>query len=111
MKSRPTRASPGSFSLGVTRSELVETLARKLALSGEQAEAAVSAVFAALARALKSGSRVEIRGVGSLWVKEYRAYVGRNPRTGTRIEVPPKRLVRFKPAKAMAARVNRAPLG
>jgi integration host factor subunit beta len=108
MKSSPARALPSSSSLGVTRSQLVETLARKLTLSGAQAEAAVSAVFAALASALENGARVEIRGVGSFWVKEYRAYVGRNPRTGTRVEVPPKRLVRFKPSKAMAVLVNRA---
>ena len=110
MKSLRARATPSPSSLAMTRSQLVETLARKLALSGQQAEAVVSAVFAALTGALKNGSRVEIRGLGSFSVRDYRGYVGRNPRSGTSIEVPSKRSARFKPAKALAARVNRAPL-
>jgi integration host factor subunit beta len=99
MKSLRPSSSPGSSSSGMTRSHLIETLARKLAVSRGLAEAVVSTVFEALARTLKNGSRVEIRGLGAFWVREYGGYVGRNPRTGAAIEVPPKRL-RFQARQA-----------
>jgi integration host factor subunit beta len=104
---RTVKTPSRSASSGLTRSRIVEIVARKLALSNGQAEMAVIAVFKEMASALTSGDRVEIRGLGSFSVKEYKAYVGRNPKTGTQVEVPPKRLVRFKPGQAMAARVNR----
>jgi len=56
---------------------------------------------------LKNGGRIEIRGFGSFTVREYDAYTGRNPKTGKRTEVRPKRLPFFKVGKELKERVNR----
>jgi integration host factor subunit beta len=54
-----------------------------------------------------SGGRIEIRGFGSFTVKEYEAYQGRNPKTGDKIAVPPKKLPFFKVGKELKERIDR----
>ena len=56
--------------------------------------------------ALKRGERIEIRGFGSFELRSYRPYEGRNPRTGVRVSVQPKRLPFFKVGKELKERVN-----
>ena len=65
-------------------------------------------VFGCLEQSMSRGEKIEIRGFGSFPVRGYRAYRGRNPRSGQVVEVKPKRLPRFKPSKEIAARVNGA---
>ena len=71
-----------------------------------RAEAIVNAIFDSMEQALKRGERIEIRGLGSFEVRSYKAYDGRNPRTGSRVEVKPKRLPFFKVGKELKERVN-----
>ena len=74
--------------------------------SRRDAEVMVNAVFESLAEALRRGERIEIRGFGSFEVRSYKAYEGRNPRTGDPVEVQPKRLPFFKVGKELRERVN-----
>jgi len=64
-----------------------------------RAEMAVDSVFEALKAAMKSGERIELRGFGVFVVKPRKSGIGRNPRTGAEVPIPPGKTVRFKPGK------------
>ncbi|MBN2494322.1 MAG: integration host factor subunit beta [Deltaproteobacteria bacterium] len=89
------------------KADLVATLARDQQLRLAEAKRAVDAVFSAMSRALVDGRGVEIRGFASFRVKHSGGYPGRNPRTGERIRVLPKRRVVFRPGAELRRRVNR----
>lgn len=90
----------------MTRSELVDTVARRQRVPRPTAERVVSEMFDAMREALLQGDRVEIRGFGSFKVQRYDGYTGRNPRTGAPIVVAPKVLPKFKVGKELRIRVN-----
>ena len=90
----------------MNKSELVEQVAERYGITKKQAETAVNSLFQAITNGLVEGKRIEIRGFGSFRSKYYEAYKGRNPRTGTPIEVPPKRLPAFKAGKELRERVD-----
>jgi integration host factor subunit beta len=90
----------------VTKSELIERISEKLKLPAGKAEAIVNCVFDSMVKALEQGEGIEIRGFGSFTVREYKAYEGRNPRTGETVHVAPKRLPFFKVGKDLRERVN-----
>jgi integration host factor subunit beta len=91
----------------MTRAELAEKLAARANLTHRQAEDAVRILFDAMTVALVDGDNVEIRGFGSLRCKHYRAYEGRNPRTGKVISVPEKRLPAFRTGRELKGRLQR----
>lgn len=91
----------------MNKSELVEALANENGLTYKRAEEIVNLIFDSMAEALSDGGRIEIRGFGSFVVKDYRSYMGRNPKTGEVIKVRPKRLPFFKVGKELRERVNR----
>jgi integration host factor subunit beta len=99
-----TRKEDGS----VTKSDLIETVAQKLHLPKGKAELIVNCVFDSMEESLKKGERIEIRGFGSFEIRHYKAYEGRNPRTGDPVGVHPKRLPFFKVGKELKERVNEA---
>jgi integration host factor subunit beta len=90
----------------MTRRELIAATAAGEGIPLKEAEQIVRTVFGAIEQALINRDRVEIRGFGSFKVKEYRGYRGRNPRTGTPIEVKEKRLPFFKVGKELKSRVT-----
>lgn len=90
----------------MTKSELIERISEKLKLPAGKAEAIVNQVFDSMIKALEQGEGIEIRGFGSFTVREYKAYEGRNPRTGETVHVAPKRLPFFKVGKDLRERVN-----
>jgi integration host factor subunit beta len=90
----------------VNRSELIEAVATRANLPKKQAETAVNTIFDSMTEALICGERVEIRGFGSFTNRYYGEYVGRNPKTGEPVSVPPKRLPFFKVGKDLRERVN-----
>ena len=94
--------------MSMTKSDLVEHLSTKLNLPKGRAEALVDCVFDTMERALRNGERIEIRGFGSFEIREYKAYEGRNPRTGATVEVKPKRLPFFKVGKELKERINQS---
>jgi integration host factor subunit beta len=90
----------------VTKSDLIERLSESLKLPKGKAEAVVNVMFDSMTTALERGERIEIRGFGSFEVRSYKAYEGRNPRTGEPVHVKPKRLPFFKVGKELRERVN-----
>ena len=86
--------------------ELIETLREETDLTKSDAKAVVKLFFNELSNALTKGDRIEIRGLCSFYVKEYKAYAGRNPKTGKPTQVKPKKLPFFKCGKELKVRVN-----
>jgi integration host factor subunit beta len=99
-----TRKEEGSM----TKSDLIEMVANKLHLPKGKAELIVNCIFDSMEDSLKKGERIEIRGFGSFEIRHYKAYEGRNPRTGDPVGVQPKRLPFFKVGKELKERVNAA---
>jgi integration host factor subunit beta len=91
----------------MNKSDLIEALAAKENLTEKLAGEIVNLIFVGFADTLKKGDRIEIRGFGSFIVREYKSYKGRNPRTGTKIDVRPKKLPFFKVGKDLKKRVDR----
>ena len=92
----------------MNKAELIEALRDETDLSTAKAEQVVDMLFDRMAEALANGDRVEIRGLCSIFVKEYQGYTGRNPKTGKPIQVPAKKLPFFKCGKRLKERVDYA---
>ena len=90
----------------MVKSELVETISSKCNISHALSEAAVNTFFDSIAEALVKEGRVEIRGFGAFTVRKYRAYSGRNPKTGEKITVPEKKLPFWKTGLELKQRVD-----
>ncbi|MBF0236827.1 MAG: integration host factor subunit beta [SAR324 cluster bacterium] len=90
----------------MNKSQLIEKLAEKNNNNLQLADKAVRIFFDNIKESLNSGERVEIRGFGSFILKKYEGYVGRNPKTGTKVEVSPKKLPVFRTGKDLKQRVN-----
>jgi len=90
----------------MTRADLVDELARVANLTKQESEAVVDTVFEAITVALVQGDKVEIRGFGSFRVRQRRARTGRNPKTGSRVDVPGKKVPFFKVGKELRELVN-----
>lgn len=90
----------------MTKSELIERVAQESGLTKGRAEMVVNCIFDSMTASLISGDGIEIRGFGSFTVRHYKAYEGRNPRTGDIVHVAPKRLPFFKVGKELRERVN-----
>ena len=86
--------------------ELIETLRNHSGLTKSEAKAVIKTFFGAIADALAKGDRVEIRGLCSFYVKKYKAYAGRNPKTGEPTQIKSKKLPFFKYGKELKERVN-----
>ena len=79
--------------------ELIDTLKKESGIAKTEATAVVELFFNSMSEALAKGDRVEIRGLCSFYVKEYKSYKGRNPSTGQSVQVAPKKLPFFKCGK------------
>jgi len=90
----------------MNKSDLIVALSKHADLTQRKSEEIVNLVFDTMSRTLVSGDRIEIRGFGSFMVKEYQGYTGRNPKTGTKIEVTDKRLPLFKTGKELREKVD-----
>ncbi|MBW1770770.1 MAG: integration host factor subunit beta [Deltaproteobacteria bacterium] len=90
----------------MNKAELVEALRKETDLSRVKAEQVVELFFDQMADALARGDRVEVRGLCSFHVKTYKAYIGRNPKTGNAIQVEPKKLPFFKCGRELRERVD-----
>ena len=86
--------------------ELIQALKDATDLTKPQAAAVVDIFFNEMAATLAKGERVEIRGLCSFYVKEYRSYIGRNPKTGEKVKIAPKKLPFFKVGKELKKRVG-----
>ena len=89
------------------RSELIARLAEENPdLKAEDLEKVVGVILDKIAEALADGDRVELRGFGAFSVRQRKARIGRNPRTGEAVEVEAKSVPFFRPGKELRARVN-----
>lgn len=90
----------------MNKSELIEMIAQRNSLGQQQSEEVVNLILGNMRHALRTGKRIEIRGFGSFTVKDYGSYWGRNPKTGEKIWVNPKRLPAFKVGKELKERLK-----
>ncbi len=86
--------------------DLIEALAKENSLTKAEASAVVNVFFGEMAEALAIGDRVEIRGLCSFYAKKYKAYTARNPKTGEKVEIAPKKLPFFKCGKELKNRID-----
>ena len=86
--------------------ELIAMLKKECRISRRKAVAIVDLFFESMSEALARGNRVEIRGLCSFYVKEYKSYTGRNPKTGEKVKILPKKLPFFKAGKELKERVD-----
>jgi len=91
----------------MNRRELIAALADEARLQDQEATAIVLTFFDMIRQSLIDGGRVEIRGLGSFKTKQYRAYKGRNPKSGASVAVKPKTLPVFRSGKDLKEQVNR----
>ena len=90
----------------MTKADLVEEVTRVTELPRKESEAVVETIFESIITALQSDDKIEIRGFGSFRTRERRGRSGRNPKTGAKVEVPPKKIPFFKPSKELKDYVN-----
>lgn len=90
----------------MTKSDLIRIVAQAQNLSHGHVQAMVDQVFACIAEALQRGERVEVRALGSFEVRHYGTFEGRNPRTGARVTVKPKRLPFFRANRKLRELLN-----
>ena len=93
----------------MTKADLVEEVVRVAELPRKESEEVVETIFESIIQALQSGDKIEIRGFGSFRTRQRRGRIGRNPKTGAKVEVPPKRIPFFKPSKELKDFVNGQP--
>ncbi|HEX5413705.1 MAG TPA: HU family DNA-binding protein [Terriglobia bacterium] len=90
----------------MTKADLIEDVARKTELSRKDSEVVVDTIFEGIVKSLRGGEKIEIRGFGSFRTRHRNSRVGRNPKTGERVEVPAKDIPYFKPSKELKDLVN-----
>ncbi len=90
----------------MTKAELIDKVAESASISRAEAEVVVKTVLDSIVEALHAGDKVELRGFGSFRLRARRARIGRNPKTGERVEVPAKSVPYFKPGKELREMLN-----
>jgi integration host factor subunit beta len=91
----------------MNKSDIISALAAKEKLTEKLATDIINLIFIGFADTLKKGGGIEFRGFGTFTVREYKAYTGRNPKTGRNIDVRPKKLPFFKVGKKLKEMVDR----
>lgn len=90
----------------MTKAELVEEVARAADLTKKDSEVIVETVFDSIIKSLNAGEKIELRGFGSFRVRQRDSRRGRNPKTGTPVDIPAKRVPYFKPGKELKELIN-----
>ena len=93
----------------MTKADLVEEVSRVVEVTRKDSEVIVETIFESIVRSLRNGEKIEIRGFGSFRTRERQGRIGRNPKSGERVEVPPKTIPFFKPSKELRDVVNGGP--
>jgi integration host factor subunit beta len=90
----------------MTKADLIDEVARVTEVTRRDSEVIVETIFDAIVHSLRAGDKIEIRGFGSFRTRQRKPRVGRNPKTGDRVEVPAKKIPFFKPSKELKDLVN-----
>src|ERR1700688_4581780 len=92
----------------LTKADLIEEVLRVTELPRKESETIVETIFESIIQSLQKGDKIEIRSFGGFRTRQRRGRVGRNPKTGAKVEVPPKKIPFFKPSKELKDFVNTA---
>ena len=92
----------------MTKADLIEEVARITDVTRRDSEVIVETIFDSIVHSLRAGDKIEIRGFGSFRTRQRNSRVGRNPKTGDRVDVPAKKIPFFKPSKELKDLVNQA---
>ena len=90
----------------MTKADLIDEISRAVEMTRKDSELIVETIFESIVGALRSSDKIEIRGFGSFRTRQRQSRVGRNPKTGARVEVPAKKVPYFKPSKELKDMVN-----
>jgi integration host factor subunit beta len=90
----------------MTKADLIEEVARITDVTRRDSEVIVETIFDSIVHSLRAGDKIEIRGFGSFRTRQRNSRVGRNPKTGDRVDVPAKKIPFFKPIKELKDLVN-----
>jgi integration host factor subunit beta len=90
----------------MTKAELIDEVSKVVEMTRKDSEIIVETIFESIVNSLHKGDKIEIRGFGSFRTRQRQPRVGRNPKTGSRVEVPSKRIPYFKPSKELRDLVN-----
>jgi len=90
----------------MTKADLIEEVSRVVEMTRKESEVIVETIFDSIVKSLRGGDKIEIRGFGSFRTRRRRGRTGRNPKTGAKVQVPPKRIPYFKPSKELKELVN-----
>ena len=90
----------------MTKADLIDEVSRLAELTRKDSEVIVETIFDSVVRSLRAGDKIEIRGFGSFRTRQRRGRMGRNPKTGEKVEVPAKKIPFFKPSKELKDFVN-----
>jgi integration host factor subunit beta len=92
----------------MTKAELIDEVSKVVEMTRKDSEIIVETIFESIVNSLHKGDKIEIRGFGSFRTRQRQPRVGRNPKTGSRVEVPSKRIPYFKPSKELRDLVNQS---
>ena len=92
--------------LTLTKADLIEEVLRITELPRKESETIVETIFDSIIESIQKGDKIEIRGFGSFRTRQRKPRIGRNPKTGDRVEVPAKKIPFFKPSKELKDLVN-----
>ena len=90
----------------MTKADLIDEVSKLAELTRKDSEVIVETIFDSIVRSLRVGDKIEIRGFGSFRTRQRNARIGRNPKTGDKVDVPAKRVPFFKPSKELRDSVN-----
>lgn len=90
----------------MTKADLIDEVSRAVEMTRKDSELIVETIFESIVGALRASDKIEIRGFGSFRTRQRKSRVGRNPKTGARVEVPPKKVPYFKPSKDLKDLIN-----
>src|SRR5437762_11187114 len=90
----------------MTKAELIEEVSRAVEMTRKDSEQIVDTIFDSIVHALRSGDKIEIRGFGSFRTRKRQPRIGRNPKTGAKVDVPAKKIPFFKPSKELKDLIN-----
>src|SRR3954454_23450128 len=92
----------------MTKADLIEEVSRVVEMTRKDSEVIVETIFESIVKALRAADKIEIRGFGSFRTRQRKPRVGRNPKTGARVDVPSKKVPYFKPSKELKDLINGA---
>ena len=90
----------------MTKAELIDEVSKVVAVTRKESETIVEIIFESIVKSLRNGEKIEIRGFGSFRTRQRQARIGRNPKSGEKVEVPAKTIPFFKPSKELRDLVN-----